>query len=438
MKTSIYKIEMEIEQNDRSPTAKQTIMASTKRVKTLRDALNAMRAGGLSVNPKSVETDHIVKQIASEIKYLRANIRERVKKTVVKCISRRLKDGYLAEVYCQGQPTYADALKTLRYKISQHRASRAAPYRELKSWKGARYSLVNGVFTEGLLEYIQKERARVAVWDTKRPKTNDNYVGVEIECFGYFSQDTVADAIVKAGLSHHVTVKGDGSIDAPSECGCENRDECSCDSSMTGVELSVMFKESETVDILTRVCRVLNGLEADVNGSCGLHVHIDARNRPPVETARRLVRAQELLYRMVPVSRSRNNFCARSKSASLSPKTRYRGVNTAAYGKFRTIEVRIHSGSVNADKIINWVKVLTKIADTPYTRLPSSLKGLKRVFGFDDTVLEYVKNRLLKFAKEHGSDRDGYIPFVQPKPKKAVETVPVDAVGQPIDGSATV
>jgi hypothetical protein len=61
------------------------------------------------------------------------------------------------------------------------------------------------------------------------------------------------------------------------------------------------------------------------------------------------------LKEFVPESRRNNNdYCA----LSFSETNRYRAVNFTAFRKFKTLEIRLHSGTVDYTKIIAWIRLL--------------------------------------------------------------------------------
>ena len=96
----------------------------------------------------------------------------------------------------------------------------------------------------------------------------------------------------------------------------------------------------------------------DVNRTCGLHVHIDCRdisNTAAGTRAKRLREALPWLKRMVPSSRASNTYCNRDSG-------RYQPINTESLHRHSTVEVRLHSGTLDADKIRNWIEVVRFIA----------------------------------------------------------------------------
>ena len=153
-------------------------------------------------------------------------------------------------------------------------------------------------------------------------------------------------------------------------------------------------------DYIKSICRVLDRVGASVNSKCGLHVHIGnaplnddthavrfcgdsilERHRTgryitgayadPMDFVAvqdimfRYTRQQSTINTMFPRSRTDNRYCA---PLSLARIERATTVSELTFGKFTTvnletwsrgtIEFRQASGTVEADKIINWVKFL--------------------------------------------------------------------------------
>jgi hypothetical protein len=123
-------------------------------------------------------------------------------------------------------------------------------------------------------------------------------------------------------------------------------------------EFTILF-DIEKPERLKRLCNALTALGATVNSSCGLHVHLDARDGAGRSIATRLKNALPLLKRMIPKSRLDNSYCRDDVSTRGQ---RYAKINRESLRKHRTIEVRMHSGTTQYEKIFNWVRVLHTIA----------------------------------------------------------------------------
>jgi len=104
----------------------------------------------------------------------------------------------------------------------------------------------------------------------------------------------------------------------------------------------------------------------EVNKTCGLHVWLDTRGSSEhnvVTQCRRLESALPWLKYIVPKSRRSNTYCELLYSKSM----KYAAINHHAFRR-PALEVRLHSSSLNATKIIRWIELLQFIRHN-YTHL---------------------------------------------------------------------
>lgn len=144
------------------------------------------------------------------------------------------------------------------------------------------------------------------------------------------------------------------------------------------------------------VGKVLTQLGAKVNKSCGLHVHVDARDIDA--TAMKRVCKMWMKYEscfdsVMPESRRDNMFCRgiREKFQSLdaafdaidgarnmaglravmngtdSFRARYHKLNLESLLRHGTVEFRQHSGTVDAEKMVMWIELVTAFIDCAVT-----------------------------------------------------------------------
>lgn len=298
-----------------------------------------------------------------------------------------------------------------------------------RRFHGVTIQLQGGVNTmPGVYVGLRGQMKKIKLKAKKAPKSSVRHIGVEIEFFCPHERSAVEDALLEANLENHVEVKGDGSIDPRNPDSEEN---CDCghacgDSScvnhartcairdaetMHGHEICILAAETEYASVIRRVCSVLNALDAEVNKSCGLHVHLDVRERDQERVYNNLAIAYPVLASMVPEQRRTNTYCRGPVSTDLDEQLgeedRYWAINPAAIETHSTIEVRLHSGTVNAVKINNWVRLLVKIADAKYINMPiNSLVQLKRQVKLNARLVEYVNKRIEKFQGFVSSELD--------------------------------
>jgi hypothetical protein len=210
--------------------------------------------------------------------------------------------------------------------------------------------------------------------------------GVEVECYSPVDTYTVADKLNAAGINTHVEgynhttrahwkIVSDGSL---------NERPAGCAYPMELVSPPLAGKAG--LKAVKTALKVLETLGCKVNKTCGIHVHHDARDLDLASWKRLLTtyatfEAQIDTYQ--PASRRANNaYYCRSLTSRFygSPTetvdringarrretlqtlwgTRYVKVNTQSYVKHGTLEFRQHAGSVNGEKVNNWI-ILTQL-----------------------------------------------------------------------------
>jgi hypothetical protein len=208
--------------------------------------------------------------------------------------------------------------------------------------------------------------------------------GVELECLMPLNhtRETLAALVRQAGVecqaqmyNHNVTtgwkIVTDGSVDRGSARGIEF--------------VSPILVGDNGFEQLRKVCQVLTTSGCKITKTCGLHVHVDARE-DNVEFFKNLVRlyasSEQVIDTFMAPSRrgTANSYCqpvridrdkmdrARtiddvahaSEQAAGRPTyrntTRYRKLNLQPYWQHGTVEFRQHQGTVEAVKAENWVR----------------------------------------------------------------------------------
>lgn len=226
------------------------------------------------------------------------------------------------------------------------------------------------------------------------------WVGVEIECFipldDFGNDSSDLNRFLKREILNrkikYVRLQSDGSI------------ECSDD--YQAMEITIITNINDMSN-LKKLCELLKEIKADVNRTCGLHVHLDQRDATTKivgNRAYRLNNSIELLAKMVPASRRKNTYCKLEKT-TMSTSDRYYAINTTAYEKYNTLEVRLHSGSTDYVKISNWIKLLYGISRSELIKrsdnyVVDSLESLIRLVPLELEVYNYVDARVRKFQGE--------------------------------------
>lgn len=218
------------------------------------------------------------------------------------------------------------------------------------------------------------------IYENKVPSTKHKHVGIELELLiPYGSKSRVVEDLLKADLQWNVTVGDDGSIkdlDFVPIAGIRRsqwddepiiknyRDQ------WDGIEVRILAEEMEAPGVINKVCEVLKKHKAKVNKTCGLHVHLDLRHRDFDLVFKNFMAIQGILFKTQPQSRRNNKYCKRLTKAESDPILRHSvregrryAINRQAFDKYRTLEIRIHEGTVDATEIKLWTAFLIYIAN---------------------------------------------------------------------------
>lgn len=228
---------------------------------------------------------------------------------------------------------------------------------------GLSLSKQNNIYTKPnqVLE-LQKYLSSKYPNKARRPKvpllSKTNFVGIEIEQFSDWSRDKMEKQIIERGLDRYISTAEDGSIKP--------------ESYKNPLELRVMCSEKDLESVISRTCAMLSDAKSAVNTSCGMHVHIDMRNRDVNKSYVNLYKKLNEMESIIDKARVNNSYCKRPHGKTfqdqLSEGERYSAINTESYAKHKTLEVRYHEGSINKDRIVNWVRYLVSIVDRKSTR----------------------------------------------------------------------
>lgn len=261
----------------------------------------------------------------------------------------------------------------------------------------------NGGFLRNYID--QKKRI---IYNAKQPLDNDtNWISVEIEqIFTDGGEEEFKKWALKSGYANQVTIKDDGSL-LP-VVGHDNGCDCDDCSQATCKEIVVSFKANDTI-ILRDICYKLNELGSYVNTSCGLHVHFDFRHRKAATVtskAKKIAACVDALKLILPKSRRHNHFCE-TKINKIGQGSRYAFVNLRAYQKHKTLEIRGHSGTIDANKILNWIAILSTIMNSRDVASESStVEQLLLNYKFSTEIVAYIMRRYAKFNPSHFINRE--------------------------------
>lgn len=235
-------------------------------------------------------------------------------------------------------------------------------------------------------------------YSDKHPKTEDKYIGIEIECIIPSNWSYESDLIA---YRKYLSIASDGSINCED---MESEEDAKGNKyHWIGKEFRILAKESELENVVKQVTHILVEHGAQVNTSCGLHVHFDMRHTTDTdrqEIYSKLYHSLALLKTIVPSARLKNQYCRiNTENTPAYNGDRYKAINPVSYQRHRTFEVRLFNGTVNAEKILNWVNLLKGIINgKPVLRCPKSFDAAKPYWNISDDVVAWAKHRQVRFA----------------------------------------
>lgn len=230
---------------------------------------------------------------------------------------------------------------------------------------------------DSYFDYMDDEAADLKPKSTAK----QNYIGIEIECFTHYDRTELLEKILDNDLSNMVQPVGDGSIEP--DFGDD-------------VELRVLVPEKSLKASLKKVEKLLIKSKFGVNDSCGLHIHLDMRNRDVDKCYNRLLKFQDVLFGMVDRERWGNTYCKFTRDGS--GQDRYVAINRDSYHSHKTIEVRLHQSTLDVKLIEKWINLLLRVINTR-----TSPKMAKKA-----DVLEWAKKQpkpLQAYIKKHFNEK---------------------------------
>jgi hypothetical protein len=205
---------------------------------------------------------------------------------------------------------------------------------------------------------------------------------------------------------------------------------CKRDSTIDGKEFySPILSGDRGLKEVRDFCKKADDLGFKVDKKCGFHLHINTTGMP-IRNLRKLAFAylttESVWTQFAPANRRLNNYCAPltySKDQCkkiLSPSTwnefvfhktesRYKWVNWIAYCDHGTVEIRLHTSTLNSVKICNWIKAHLRFVEWVIahseTEIEEMFKGtraqkfLALCEIWDDPALSvFYRQRIRKFA----------------------------------------
>lgn len=240
----------------------------------------------------------------------------------------------------------------------------------------------------------------------------DRTFGVEMEII-HESESKIRTAIRNAGVeceiegyNHdtrtHWKIVSDASVDGGFEV------------------VSPVLKGRSGLNELEKVCNALVNAGARIRKCCGLHVHLGTDDfKTDIRVWKNLYKNYAALERTIdsfmPPSRRHNQYCrsmrvcdwnAKIESAAnlrmledvVTGGSRYFKLNSQSYWRHKTVEFRQHSGSVEFEKVRNWILFCARFVE--FSRRNTVETGHKTELKkfLDADLVNYYNNRAAKFA----------------------------------------
>jgi predicted RNA-binding Zn-ribbon protein involved in translation (DUF1610 family) len=258
----------------------------------------------------------------------------------------------------------------------------------------------------------------------------------------YEKMKTAGFKVKKTGYSHELENKlwkvgDDGSV----------RNNMNDDERRNYVSMELTSPKLFGEDGFKDVKKVLDfwaGIGGAVNNSCGFHVHVDAWNYILEDLLRLLLvwtKIEPVVYFLVSPSRRHNNTFAKMwrrenalKAAriflgiDLNPREdRYYALNRVAFEKYRTVEFRIHQGTMNMDKVKYWTVFCLKLVEKVkhglkwyhFSEEPTLEEVLEKVGIVENAIpiirqtRKYLLERYAHFRSEYGDGNHDLPKFEQ-------------------------
>lgn len=288
------------------------------------------------------------------LKQFRAQVKLSEFKLIVTHTLSKISKQFIVQKYGHDLIERKKFMDQVREEIKQTRNKLKVLKVERREFDGAWYDRVGGILAKpNSINALAKSLTTNDPTKTKKPRLpNKNYLGIELEFNNNLGVRTtvIADKLKAAGLAKYVEVGTDPSC---------------------GFEVRVLLQEENFEDPLQKIMKVITDMGFTAHDNCGTHVHVDMRNRDVKQVYKNLVYTQGFLRKFLTRDRKRNKFCKLNKHVDFDEQSeiqkhrddRYYGINVQSYPRHRTLEVRMHHGTLDPLVLIPFVKMLTKIVN---------------------------------------------------------------------------
>jgi hypothetical protein len=270
------------------------------------------------------------------------------------------------------------ALKGYRLKVQSARKVNREVQEEFTA---SGFGRVAKIHTEplGVLNQLCKKTLIPAKNPTKRDAF---YIGLEIE----LGIPRNASFLPLMEMKSQVSVGDDGSIS-------------NLPAGYVSKEIRLLTTHKHYRQDVEKICKIFEEMKAVVNETCGLHVHLDMRDKDSDEIKQvytNLVKSQKYLQGLVSEKRRLNHYCQPTRTLDpFRAPSRYTAINALSLQEFQTLEIRLHHGTLDANEIIQWVSLLLGIIKAePIKRTAATLAEFMNKVKVSESLKEYIEKKI--------------------------------------------
>lgn len=228
--------------------------------------------------------------------------------------------------------------------------------------------------------------------------------GVEIETY-----NVVRSSLIEKGTRKGLAIRSEGYNHDDNQHYYKIVSDGSLQGNDTNEIVSPILQGNDGLNSLKRLCDALNEIDARVNKSCGLHIHIGAATMTDRHYLNIIVnyqRLEALIDSFMPVSRRGNNngYCRSLRDFDFSRCTskrdvydlmnsRYYKINAHAFFRHSTLEFRQHSGTTDYTKISHWIAFLTALVKYSEKNVITTCNSIDEIPFLNDEQKAYFNER---------------------------------------------
>lgn len=285
--------------------------------------------------------------------------------------------------------------------------------KEVAEMMGVGYGFAQNVYANTYPDRIRRRNQPLP--DSVFNFTFNRKFGIEIEAFGV-SRNHLEQKLNEAGI----TTRNEGYNHATRE-----HWKITYDASISGHNafelVSPILQGDDGLQQIKTVCRVLKQCHAKINKSCGLHVHMNARDFQLADWKKlykNYIKIESTIDSFMPNSRrqSNNTYCKSMKrngsnraienarnleqiERAITHRDRYYKLNTQSYWRQGSIEYRQHSGTIEFEKISNWILFVARLTEYSKQGFELGNGNYSETEKFcDNDLRNYIQNRMQRLS----------------------------------------